>query len=73
MPPVQGQELKIQYSGTPGTYLTLDWGCGTGPALVLIGPTGEATITVPARETSLVVSDPTPNGATPVETVIAVS
>lgn len=73
MPPTQGQELVIRYDGTPGTYLTLDWGAGTGPAIVLIGPTGEVSLTVPDTETSLVVSDPTPGGASPVVTVIRVA
>jgi hypothetical protein len=56
-----GKSAKITYSGPIGTTLTLDWDPSGEPSSVVIDEKGEATFTVPAAATSLVVSDPWDN------------
>lgn len=63
LPPTQGGTLEISYTGAPGTTLELDWDPPGTPTTVVIGPNGTATVTVPAKADSLIVKDPTPNGA----------
>ena len=70
MPPKQGQSATIAYTGKPGTILLLDWHPSGSPASVTIGANGSATIRIPTGATSLVVTDPTPNGAAQIATVI---
>lgn len=62
-PPTQGGQLTISYTGTPGTTLDLDWDPPGTPKKAKIGPNGEVTVTVPDNADSLIVTDPTPNGA----------
>lgn len=71
LPPTQGGNLEITYTGATGTVLELDWDPPGLPKSVWIGPTGVATVTVPRNATSVVVSDPTPNGAVQQSTVVA--
>lgn len=70
LPPTQGGTLEISYTGTPGTTLELDWDPPGTPTTVVIGPNGTASVTVPAKADSLVVSDPTTNGAANQSTVV---
>lgn len=70
LPPTQGQQLTIEYTGIPGTVLDLDWDPAASPSTVTIDRNGKAVVTVPANATSVVVSDPTPNGASNESTII---
>jgi hypothetical protein len=70
LPPTQGQQLTIEYTGIPGTVLDLDWDPAASPSTVTIGRSGKAVVRVPTGVTSLLVSDPTPNGAISQSTVI---
>jgi len=71
LPPTQGGQMTIGYTGAPGTTLELDWDPPGTPATVTIPASGKVTITVPDNATSLVVSDPTPGGAPYESTVIS--
>ena len=60
VPPVQGQQMTVTYSGPKPVTLDIDWRpTGLSPTTVTITNDAGTTVTVPATATSVVVSDPT--------------
>lgn len=72
-PPTQGGTLEISYDGVPGTVLNLSWDPTGTPTSVTIDANGEASVTVPKDADSLIVTDPTLNGALDAATAVTAS
>lgn len=62
-PPTQGQSMTVEYTGTPGTKLKISWDPPGTPTEGTVGQNGKFTVTVPDNADSVIVTDPTPNGA----------
>lgn len=61
--PHAGDTVKVTYTGKLPVTLNLDWDPAGTPTTLTIPVGGTATLVVPAGTSSLIVTDPTPNGA----------
>ena len=68
--PQVGDTISVSYSGPKPVTLDLNWDPAGSPTTITIPANGIAKLKIPAGASSLIITDPTPNGADAVPLVI---